>query len=125
MPVVVTRREFEHMVHDALSCLPEEFRRALDNVALVIEREPRRHHRRLAGGRTGTLFGFYEGVPLTQRTTGYGLVPPDVITLFQGPICRAARDRRDVARIVRETVLHELAHYFGIDDQRLLEIGRY
>jgi predicted Zn-dependent protease with MMP-like domain len=61
MPVVVTRREFEHMVHDALSCLPEEFRRALDNVALVIEREPRRHHRRLAGGAPVRSSGFMRG----------------------------------------------------------------
>jgi predicted Zn-dependent protease with MMP-like domain len=125
VPVVLTRQAFEALVTEVIETLPEPFRRALDNVAIVVEREPRIRHRRSAGLRGGTLFGLYEGVPLTERTSGYGMVPPDLITLFQGPLCRAARDRRELAELVRDTVLHELAHYFGITDERLKEIGRY
>lgn len=125
MPVFLSRRAFEELVREALDLLPEPIREALDNVAIVIEREPRVRHRRVAGVRGGTLFGLYEGVPLPARTSGYGMVAPDIITLFQGPLCRAARDRTELVQLVRETVLHELAHHFGIDDQRLQELGRY
>lgn len=125
MPVFLSRRAFEELVREALDLLPEPIREALDNVAIVVEREPRVRHRRVAGVRVGTLFGLYEGVPLPARTSGYGMVAPDVITLFQGPLCRAARDRTELMRLVRETVLHELAHHFGIDDHRLQELGRY
>ncbi|MCX7624492.1 MAG: metallopeptidase family protein [Thermomicrobium sp.] len=125
MPVHLSRRAFEALVAEVLDTLPEPFRSALDNVAVVVEQEPRVRHRRVAGMRGGTLFGLYEGVPLTERTSGYGLVPPDVITLFRGPLCRAARNREELGELVRRTVLHELAHYFGISDERLLELGRY
>ena len=125
MAVILTRQAFEELVAQVLETLPEPFQRALENVAIVIEREPRIHHRRQVRTRGSTLFGFYEGIPLPERTSGYGLVTPDVITLFQGPLCRAARNKEDLARLVRETVLHELAHYFGISDERLWEIGRY
>ncbi|MCS7246115.1 MAG: metallopeptidase family protein [Thermomicrobium sp.] len=125
MAVLISRRAFEELVREALDALPPSLRDALDNVAIVIEREPRVRHRRIAGVRTGTLYGLYEGVPLPARTVDYGMVTPDVITLFQGPLCRAARDRADLVRLVRETVLHELAHHFGLDDRRLMELGRY
>ncbi|MCS7246609.1 MAG: metallopeptidase family protein, partial [Thermomicrobium sp.] len=77
MPVHLSRRAFEALVAEVLDTLPEPFRSALDNVAVVVEQEPRVRHRRVAGMRGGTLFGLYEGVPLTERTSGYGLVPPD------------------------------------------------
>lgn len=125
MPVLVTRQTFERLVAEVLETLPEPFRRALDNVTIVIEREPGIRHRRLVGTRGRTLFGLYEGVPLPARTSTYSMVTPDVITLFQGPLCRAARNRAELARLVRETVLHEIAHYFGISDERLQEMGRY
>ncbi len=125
MPVWLSRRAFEELVRETLDSLPEPIRDALDNVAIMVEREPRVRHRRVVGVRGGTLFGLYEGVPLPARTSGYGMVTPDVITLFQGPLCRAARDRAELMRLIRETVLHELAHHFGIDDHRLQELGRY
>ncbi len=123
MPVFLSRRAFEAIVLETLETLPEPFRRALENVSIVIEREPRVRHRRLLGICGGTLFGLYEGIPLTERTSAYGMVPPDVITLFQGPLCRAARTRQELEQLIRETVLHELAHYFGISDERLRELG--
>ncbi len=125
MPVVVSRKTFEELVERVVAALPEPFQQALENIAIVIEREPRLRHRRQSPTRGTTVFGFYEGIPLPHRTSSYGMVPPDVITIFQGPLCRAARDFEDLERLVRETVLHELAHYFGIDDERLRALGRY
>ncbi|MBX6342499.1 MAG: metallopeptidase family protein [Thermomicrobiaceae bacterium] len=117
--------EFERLVAEALDDLPEQFLAALENVEVVVEDEPRRHQRERAGVRHGTLFGLYEGVPLTERTSAYAMVPPDTITIFRGPIVRASRSRAHVVRLVRETVIHEIAHHFGITDERLRELGRY
>jgi predicted Zn-dependent protease with MMP-like domain len=76
--------------------------------------------------RGSTLLGLYEGVPLTVRTSHYGLVPPDKITIFRGPILRHCPASEDAIRSqVRQTVLHEIAHHFGISDQRLIELGAY
>ncbi|MDI3341053.1 MAG: metallopeptidase family protein [Sphaerobacter sp.] len=122
--MLVTRSVFERLVVEALDELPDEFLAALDNVDIVIEREPTREQRLAAGVGGGTLFGLYEGVPLTDRA-GYGLVLPDKITIFQGPIMRAARTHAEIREIVRATVIHELAHHFGISDERLRELGRY
>jgi predicted Zn-dependent protease with MMP-like domain len=72
-----------------------------------------------------TLFGLYEGVPQTQRTSHYGLVLPDKITIFQGPIERLHRSPEAIREQVRRTVIHELAHHFGISDERLRELGAY
>ncbi|MBX5443614.1 metallopeptidase family protein [Sphaerobacter sp.] len=120
----ISRSVFERLVVQALDDLPEEFLAALDNVDVVIEREPTREQRLAAGVGGGTLFGLYEGVPQTERE-GYGFVLPDKITIFQGPITRYARTHAEVREIVRDTVIHELAHHFGISDERLRELGRY
>lgn len=121
----LSRQAFEQLVVEALERLPPEIAAALENVEIVIEREPSYRHRRAAGVIRGTLYGLYEGVPLTERTSSYNLVPPDVITIFQGPICRRARTIEEVREIVRDTVIHEVAHHFGISDERLRELGRY
>jgi predicted Zn-dependent protease with MMP-like domain len=73
----------------------------------------------------GTLFGLYEGVPRTERTSSYGMVLPDKITIFEGPIRRHTRSDDEMRRVVRRTVVHELAHHFGISDERLRELGAY
>jgi len=122
--VIISRSVFERLVVQALDDLPEEFLAALDNVDVVIEREPTREQRLAAGVGGGTLFGLYEGVPQTERE-GYGFVLPDKITIFQGPIMRYARTHAEIREIVRDTVIHELAHHFGISDERLRELGRY
>jgi len=118
-------QEFESLVVEALDGLPGEFLGALDNVEIVVEDEPTPGQLHRAGVRSGTLLGLYEGIPKTARNSGYGFVLPDKISIFRGPISRHAAGPDDVRWMVRHTVMHELAHHFGISDQRLREIGRY
>lgn len=116
---------FESLVQKALDGLPDEFASLMDNVAIFIEREPSRDLLRELGVRKGsTLFGLYEGIPRTERTTHYGLVPPDRITLFQRTIEESAASDEEIEEQVRATLLHEIAHHFGIDDRRLRQIER-
>lgn len=123
------REEFEHLVEEALSSLPEEFLNALENIEVVVEDWPSREDLVQAGldphGR-GSLLGLYHGVPLTERSVWYAGVEPDLITLYQRPIeMVAGGDPEAVRAQVRTTVLHEVGHYFGIDDERLEELGCY
>lgn len=118
--------EFEQLVEQALELLPDDIRQKLDNVALVVEDYPSRHQlRRARLPRNATLFGLYEGVPLTGRTSGYNMVMPDRITIFREPILAYCRTHDQVRHTVARTVLHEIAHHFGISDERLHEIDRY
>lgn len=121
----VPRSTFERLVVQALDDLPETFLEALDNIDVVVEQEPSPDQLADAGIEDGTLLGLYEGVPRTERTTSYGMVVPDKITIFQGPISRLARSEDDIREIVQETVVHEIAHHFGISDERLRELGVY
>ena len=118
--------QFEGLVLEALESMPEMFHEALDNVEIVIEQWPAWNTMRLAGVRSKfELLGFYHGVPLTERTTNYGLVAPDKISIYQKPIEAQCSTPQEVRALVRRVVLHELAHHFGIDDDRLHEIGAY
>jgi predicted Zn-dependent protease with MMP-like domain len=121
--VEVSRGEFERMVGDALDEIPDALASQLENVAVVVEDWPSREQlARLGPGHT--LLGLYEGVPLTVRgPLSYSGVAPDRITIFQGPLSRRARDVDALAAQVRVTVLHEVGHYFGMDDVRLRELG--
>ena len=122
----LTSREFAALVEQALASLPHDIAEKMENVAIVIQDYPTRDQIRrtqLPPGRT--LFGLYEGVPLTQRTAGYTMVPPDRITIFRGPILAACRNAEQVREIVARTVIHEIAHHFGISDEHLRYIGRY
>ena len=113
MVVTVTLERFEELVADALDGLPGNLGRAMENVAVVIDdRSP-----------PGRLLGLYEGVPLTGRGINYSAVMPDRITIFMRTICRASRDEAEVVETVRRTVIHEVAHHFGIGDPRLRELG--
>ncbi len=124
--VHVSPEEFERMVAAVLDDLPQDIARYLENVEVVVAWWPTRSQLRRAGIPPGrTLLGLYEGVPLTRRGISYGLVPPDKITLFQGPLQAQARDLEDLRAHVRRTLLHELAHHFGISDERLRELGAY
>jgi predicted Zn-dependent protease with MMP-like domain len=116
---------FETLVVQALDDLPDTFLAALDNVDVVIEQEPSVEHRRRLAPSGATLLGLYEGVPQTQRTSGYGLVAPDKITIFEGPIRRASSNDQSLKKLVQRTVIHEIAHHFGISDDRLRELGAY
>ncbi|HJW82903.1 MAG TPA: metallopeptidase family protein [Anaerolineae bacterium] len=122
-----TEEEFHLLIDEALASLPPDLRERMSNVAIVVENAPsaaQLRRNRVPPG--GTLLGLYEGIPLTQRTAHYGNVVPDKITLFQAPIEAAAGyDPERIRRQVRRTVVHELAHHFGIDDDRLEELGAY
>jgi predicted Zn-dependent protease with MMP-like domain len=104
---------FEEMVVTALDSLPEELGRLMTNVAVTVEHGP---------GPPG-LLGLYEGIPLTDRSTQYAGVLPDHITIYRQAICAICRSEQEVADEVRRTVIHEIAHHFGIDDSRLTELG--
>ena len=117
--------EFERLVAEALEELPEEFQKRLDNVDVVVAAEPTREQVKRAGvGPHQTLFGLYEGVPLTKRDRGYHLVLPDKITIFQRPIEAVCRTNEEIRKLVRKTVMHEIAHHFGIGDERLRELNK-
>jgi predicted Zn-dependent protease with MMP-like domain len=104
-------------VQDALDSLPRELRDQISNVEIVVEEEP-------PAGRP--LLGLYQGIPLTRRSSQYGGVLPDKITIYRGPLLRLyGRDVERLRREVRRVALHELAHHFGISDERLIEIDRY
>jgi predicted Zn-dependent protease with MMP-like domain len=118
--------EFEQLVAQALDDLPPYFQAKMSNVEVVIEPWPTRDDLRLGGVPNGqTLLGLYYGVPLTQRGAHYQLVLPDRITIFQGPIEQTYRTPEAIQVGVRHTVIHELAHHFGISDDRLHELGAY
>ncbi len=121
----MNREQFESLVAGAVELLPEEFKNRLENVDVVVEEMPSRWQLgKTHLGQGYTLLGLYEGVPLTERTTNYGLVAPDKITIFQKPIedvCRSG-DEMEIKEQIRKTVIHEIAHHFGIDDNRLKEI---
>lgn len=118
------RRRFLRLVRQALADLPPPYCDWLANVDVVVERRLRPHHRRTAGLRPGeTLFGLYEGLPLTERMSDYGMVLPDKISIFQEPLERAFQHDVELVAEVRRTVLHELAHHFGLSDEELQRIG--
>ncbi|MBK6664529.1 MAG: metallopeptidase family protein [Thermoflexaceae bacterium] len=120
----VERAHFRQLVREAVAELPPALLERVHNVAIVIERRPTARDRKAAGVGPGrTLLGLYHGIPLTQRGEYYNLVPPDKISIYQEPIEEFCRDDDEVREQVRKTVLHELGHYFGIDDDRLHELG--
>ncbi|HEY7044466.1 MAG TPA: metallopeptidase family protein [Nocardioidaceae bacterium] len=111
----VGRAEFEELVADALDELPPDLARLMDNVAIFVEDEAPHGE---------NLLGLYEGIPLTERTTSYaGAVMPDRVTIFRRNILRICSSAADVRHEVKVTVAHEIGHHFGIDDQRLHDLG--
>jgi predicted Zn-dependent protease with MMP-like domain len=116
------RRRFESLVARALDALPPHIVAMLDNVEIVVEDEPTPEQRGQNGG-DDALFGLYEGIPLVARDSGYAMTLPDRIIIFRRPLERACRSPAEIAREVRITVLHELGHHFGFDEDRLEELG--
>lgn len=124
--MAIDRAEFNELVAQALEALPAWVQTMMDNVDVTVAEAPSPAQLRQAGLPPGhTLLGLYEGVPKTRRTRGYNLVLPDKITLFRRPILAACRTPDEVVDRVRSVVVHELAHHFGIDDDRLRELGAY
>jgi predicted Zn-dependent protease with MMP-like domain len=119
------RRRFERLVSRALRQLPGEIRDCLDNVAVVVEDEPSPHQISSAGIRSGdTLLGLYQGVPLTQRSSSYGMVLPDKVTIFRKPIESICASDQEIVYQVRKTVVHEIAHHFGLSESDLRRLRR-
>ena len=109
--------DFDHCVQEALDSLPAELRDYMSNVAVVVEDEP-------PGGQP--LLGLYQGVPMTRRGSSYGAVLPDKISIYRGPLERHyGADRDRLLQEIRRVVLHEVAHHFGISDERLRAMDRY
>ncbi len=119
----MTRRQFEALVERALRRLPQTFKDKLANIAVVVENwaddatlddlgiEP-----------PDTLYGLYRGVDLTHRDSSYGNVLPDTVTIYQGPIEEDCVDQQEMAELIRDTVIHEIGHYFGLDDETMERI---
>jgi predicted Zn-dependent protease with MMP-like domain len=111
-------------VREAVASLPRDLLDRVQNVEIVVERRPTARDRRSAGvGPGGTLLGLYHGIPLTKRGEYYNLVLPDKISIYQEPIESICDGDEEIREQVRKTVVHELGHYFGIDDDRLHELG--
>jgi predicted Zn-dependent protease with MMP-like domain len=118
----VSAEAFEALVVEALGEIPEPFTSLLDNVQIVVEDEPGPDH--LAGlPDVGEIFGLYQGIPQTERDANYTFVMPDKISLFRGPLMRACEDEDELYDEIAITIVHEVAHHFGISDARLEELG--
>ena len=118
--------QFEKLVAQALDELPDFFQQKLQNIEVVVSERPTLAERRSVGLKPGQLlFGLYQGIPLTRRTSHYGLVLPDKITIFRLPIEQVCRTPTEVVATVQRVVRHELALHFGISDDRLRELGAY
>ena len=115
---------FARLVAEALDSLPPEVAAHMENVEVVVEPYPTPAQLRPGGVRRGrTLFGLYEGVPRTERTSRYGMVLPDKITIFQRPIEAHCHTAEQIRAQVRHTVVHEIAHHFGLGDEALQQLG--
>ncbi len=119
----MTREAFEQLVADALSGIPRRFRDAMANIAISVEDEPSRALlREMEIEPPDTLFGLYQGTPLTERRWDHGNSLPDRILLFQGPHEREAEDEDDLIASIGETLIHEIGHYFGLSEEEIEEI---
>jgi predicted Zn-dependent protease with MMP-like domain len=121
----VDRARFIGLVRQALRDVPPPFKQHLRQVDIVVKRRPSRADLADADlAADESMYGFYRGIPLTERDSGYNLVAPDVIHIYQEPLEEDFADETELIAEIRTTVLHELAHFFGIDDERLEELGR-
>jgi len=116
------RHIFEKLVARSLQRLPKKFMDGLQNIAIEVEAEPPEDVLDDLDIEDDSLYGLYEGTPLTEREWNYGNVLPDRISIYQGPIERDARNEEEVEQIVLDTVMHEIGHYFGLDDETLYAI---
>ncbi len=116
----LNRKEFEKIVKEGIKAIPEKFLRKLENVAIVVEDEPTpTQKKKLNLHPSWTLFGLYEGVPQLERGANYSAVLPDKITIFKNPIEALAGDEKDIKEMVKNTVWHEIAHHFGMNEIRV------
>jgi len=119
----VSDETFDQLISRAMSELPQEYIRNLDNVAITYADVPTPDQLQKQGVRVGQLLlGLYEGIPQTQRGAGYQLVLPDKITLFKQPISMVVRDERELFEQIKRTLWHEIAHHYGLDHRRIDEL---
>ena len=117
---------FDAMVEEAWNTLPEAFREKLENVEIIIDEWPDPHTLRMAHVHNPLgLLGFYHGIPLTERSAGYHMVAPDKISLYRQPIMLNCHSAQELRERINHVLRHEIAHHFGISDDRLREIGAY
>jgi predicted Zn-dependent protease with MMP-like domain len=118
--VKIAPSEFEHLVEEALASLPKRFADLLQNVVVVVEEEPSDEDLDVLEDEHAELLGIFRGVPMTRRS--YEMLPvlPNQVAIFRGPILRITRDRASAVQQIRETVIHELGHYFGLDDDAMV-----
>lgn len=121
---MIDPEEFDQLVVDAVGSLPDAILKRMENVAITVEEWPSRLQLRSARVPPGsTLFGLYQGVPLTARTSHYGMVTPDRITIFRGPLTVYCRTPEAITEQVRKTVVHEIAHHFGMNEGQIRRLG--
>lgn len=126
MAIKISAKKFEALVVQALEELPQFFQARLQNIEVLIEAWPTEEELAEAGiGPDELLLGLYQGIPLTERTSDYGLVLPDTITLYRDSIAEVCDTPEEIMAEVQQTVKHEIAHYFGLSDERLKELGAY
>lgn len=117
------RADFEQLVAEALGTIPRRFKRAMRNIAILVEEEPSDDIlREMEIDPPDTLFGLYQGIPLTERGASYGNVLPDRILIFKGPHEREAEDEDDLVISIAETLIHEVGHYFGLSEEEIEDI---
>lgn len=120
---MLTNEEFEQLVKEGIDAIDEKFLKKLKNVEIVIEDNPTPHQFEELKLRGALLFGLYEGIPQTKREQ-YGQVLPDKITIFKNPIESAFYSKEDIKKAVKDTIWHEIAHHFGMDEHRVREAER-
>jgi predicted Zn-dependent protease with MMP-like domain len=119
----MTRAAFERLVVEAIALIPKRFRREIRNLALIVEDEPSLALLdEMEIEPPDSLYGLYQGTPLTERTASYGNTLPDRITLFQKPIEEDCEDEDEVRAVIGETLIHEVGHYFGLSEEEIEEI---
>jgi predicted Zn-dependent protease with MMP-like domain len=116
----VDRKKFEQLVAEALASIPRRFKKAMQNIAIVVEDEPSPDLlREMEIEPPDTLLGLYQGIPLTERGWGHGNMLPDRVLIFQGPHERDAEDEDDLVVSIGETLIHEIGHYFGLSEEEI------
>jgi predicted Zn-dependent protease with MMP-like domain len=119
----MTRREFERLVAEAVMLIPGRFRREMKNISLEVEEEPSAELlAEMELDPPDSLYGLYQGTPLTERTWGHGNTLPDRITIFQRPIEEDCQDDDEIRAVIGETLIHEVGHYFGLSEEEIEEI---
>lgn len=111
------RAKFDTLVAEALASLPRKFRKRIENLAFMVEARPPQN--RFAGAQSDLVLGLYHGVPLKDRGSTYGNIPPDVIVIYQEPIERISASEDEIRDRIREVVVHEVGHYFGLSEKEL------